>query len=332
MLKAMTGESEKNPVDQEGLKGLLDACRADLTQERQALYRDIARAAEALAHASSRNDESQAFDKAMTLVRELEAQFGRLEQSVNALEKLFQAPNRLDRIFAKLESLHLEPHDAVHSEEALAIATKDGDGDSINPEALLDPAQPDAGVIDLQNAMVQRLRNQVERLREERGVLIINGRNTLASMIRVHQAILGLLSASSYQDFLERLNTELPHIIDIRVVVLGIERSGPVAVTPELSNIRLLPDGKVEELFGSQHKLLLRPNVSGDRHLYGEHAKDVCSDALVRLEIPGSDYAGVLAFGAEDPDYFSDDQGTELLTFLGRSIETLIGKWTDRAI
>jgi uncharacterized protein YigA (DUF484 family) len=314
-----------------------------------ALQGELGRAAAKLATASPRSTEGAAFDKALAAITHLENELARFERAANALEQLFGAQARLARLGARLERLtfgaapepyeeRLPPLDATAARPEAADLVGEADiepAEEPTPEIASgdgDEATPAEGVIDLQNAMVQRLREQVERLREERSALIINGRNNLASMIRVHQAVLGLLDAESYEDFLVRLNQELPRIIDIPVIVLGIERSGPVAVTPELANIRLLADGKVESLFGPQRKLLLRRDIAGDRDLYGALAEEVSSDALVRLNLPSSGSEAVLAFGADDPNYFDDDQGTELLTFLGRTIETLIGTWSAQGL
>ena len=57
----------------------------------------------------------------------------------------------------------------------------------------------------------------------------------------------------------------------------------------------------------------------------------VTSEALVRLDFGPGTRPGVLAFGALDPDRFHDEQGGELLVFLGGAISRVMRRWLDGA-
>ena len=78
--------------------------------------------------------------------------------------------------------------------------------------------------------------------------------------------------------------------------------------------------------------LSLQPGVYEDVSLvlpFGT-ATRARSEALLRLELP--DGAGLLAFGAHDPDRFGPEQGVDLLTFFASVVQRLISRHLDASI
>jgi hypothetical protein len=81
------------------------------------------------------------------------------------------------------------------------------------------------GVVDLQQFMVERLRRENAELSELRNDLVATGRSNLAIQSRVHEAILALLRAGSFEEFVETITTDLAVILDLDVVTIGVERA-----------------------------------------------------------------------------------------------------------
>lgn len=182
-------------------------------------------------------------------------------------------------------------------------------------------------VVDLQHAMVGRLRTELVRSTKQHGDLIDAGRNNQHSQARIHSTVLRLLSARSLDHLLELMTTDLVGLLDIDAVALCLETG---SVAPATSHgIRILPDGTIAKVVGNDRDVTLRDNVSGDRRIFGESAGLVRSDALLRLVVRENGPAAVLALGSREPRRFHPGQGTELLAFLAHVMEHSICTWLD---
>ena len=189
-------------------------------------------------------------------------------------------------------------------------------------------ADPEGGeVVDLQHAMVGRLRTELVRSAKQHGDLIDAGRSNQRSQARIHATVLRLLSARSLDHLLELMATDLVGLLDIDAVALCLETD---SVAPATSHgIRILPDGTIAKIIGTDRDVTLRDNVPGDRRLFGETAGLVRSDALLRLEVRKEGPAALLALGSREPRRFHPGQGTELLAFLAHVMEHSICTWLD---
>ena len=83
-------------------------------------------------------------------------------------------------------------------------------------------------VVDLQHAMVGRLRTELVRSVKQHGELIDAGRNNQRSLARIHATVLRLLSARSLDHLLELMTTDLVGLLNIDAVALCLE-TGSVA-------------------------------------------------------------------------------------------------------
>ncbi|MFB3102224.1 MAG: DUF484 family protein [Alphaproteobacteria bacterium] len=188
-----------------------------------------------------------------------------------------------------------------------------------------DPGGSD--VVDLQHAMVGRLRTELVRSVKQHGELIDAGRNNQRSQARIHETVLRLLSARSLDHLLELMTTDLVGLLDIDAVALCLETG---SVAPATSHgIRILPDGTIAKVIGSERDVTLRDNVSGDRRIFGEAAGLVRSDALLRLVVRENGPPALLALGSREPRRFHPGQGSELLAFLAHVMEHSICTWLD---
>lgn len=189
-------------------------------------------------------------------------------------------------------------------------------------------ADPDGGeVVDLQHAMVGRLRTELARNVKQHGELIDAGRTNQHSQARIHATVLRLLSARSLDHLLELMSTDLVGLLDIDTVALCLETG---SVAPATSHgIRILPNGTIAKVIGGERGVTLRDNVSGDRRIFGEAAGLVRSDALLRLVVRQNGPAALLAMGSREPRRFHPGQGTELLAFLANVMEHSICTWLD---
>ena len=185
------------------------------------------------------------------------------------------------------------------------------------------------GVVDLQQYIVEHLRTELAGLAAARDALVVTGRSNLSAQARVHKAILALLAARSFEHFIETLATDLAVILDLDVVTIGVERNGQDAERARTAGVYSLEPGTVDRLIGPGQNIELRARVAGDEAIFGPGAGLVASDALLRLSISSTTPTALLALGSRQPNQFHRGQGTELLNFLARVVESCIRGWLN---
>jgi hypothetical protein len=183
------------------------------------------------------------------------------------------------------------------------------------------------GVVDLQQFMVERLRRENAELSELRNDLVATGRSNLAIQSRVHEAILALLRAGSFEEFVETITTDLAVILDLDVVTIGVERAAEGAGWKPVAGVYFLKAGSIDSLLGRSANLLLREDIAGDPAIFDGAAGLVRSDALIRLAIGDKAPPALLALGSRQAGTFHAGQGTELLSFLSQVLEVSFRAW-----
>ena len=200
-----------------------------------------------------------------------------------------------------------------------------------NPDllAILTPPSHRRGdnVVDMQHFMVERLKGDVHRLKSQQRELIATSRSNLSSQQRVNAAVLALLSATSFEQLIQIVTTDLVVLLDIDVVPLCIESVNGHA-RPPLPGLQLLAPGDVDALLGQNRDALLEDEVAGDAQIFGSGAGLVQSEALLRLNVANAP-PGLLALGTRHAGKFRPGHGTELLCFLAQALAVTIGQWLD---
>ena len=188
-----------------------------------------------------------------------------------------------------------------------------------------------AGVIDFQHAMVKHLREEVGSLTAARDELIGTSRINRSAQSRVHESVLALLDARSFEHFIERVTTDIAVIMDLDLVTLGVERGEDACATHPVPGVFCLPKGKIAEIFGPKGQIRLRAEAEADPEIFGAGAGLVHSEALLRLNIGDRAPDALLALGSRREGNFDEGQGTELLSFLARVLEICFRGWLNLA-
>src|SRR5207245_186173 len=142
---------------------------------------------------------------------------------------------------------------------------------------------------------------------------------------------LAMRGAPRFEHLLQIVTTDLAVLIDVDIVTLGVEGSASRTQRLPVHGIHLLPSGTVDRLLGPNRDALLCTDIQGDPALYGGAAGLVRSQALLRLSFSRSAPLGLMCIGTRTADAFQPGLGTELLTFLARTLEITIAQWLDRA-
>ena len=226
------------------------------------------------------------------------------------------------------------PNDPALSDAAV-VAYLRRNPDFLNRHSqLLDVLEPPRridgeDVVDLQQFMLDRLRREVAQVKESRDDLLYTGRANMASTSRVHQAVLAILDARSFEHVIDTVVTDVGVILDLDAVTLCVEQAQDGPAPSRIRGVHQLEAGTVEALLGPKRTHAFLADIQGEPELFGSAAGLVRSAGFLRMTISSATPPALLALGSRKPDHFDPGQGSELLQFLAQSLEATIRQWLD---
>ena len=186
------------------------------------------------------------------------------------------------------------------------------------------------GVSDLQSVIIERLRGDAERLKLRQRDLMITSRANLSTQARVHECVLALLAAMSFEQVIQVVTSDFAILMDLDVVTFCVEmEAGDNIVTLPTVGLRGVREGLVDTIIGAGRKVTLYSDIDGDPEIFGGGAALVRSTALVRIDVSDESPPALVAFGTRKSGKFHAKQGTELLGFLGCVLEYVTRTWLN---
>lgn len=199
-----------------------------------------------------------------------------------------------------------------------------------NPEALefmdLPPISSEKGVADFQTYMIKRLKADKEEVMATTKELVETSRLNMNNQQRIHKAVLRLLEAKNFDDFIQSITMDLSNHLDVDITTLVVESNGRDIPHVHTSGIRVIPEGTIDKWMKDKN-ILLQDNISGIEPIYGGGAALVQSQILLRIDISMDTPPAILAFGSRDPNTFHEGQATDQILFLARVIERCLRMW-----
>lgn len=183
-------------------------------------------------------------------------------------------------------------------------------------------------VPDFQQFMLKRLQANYDWLKQQQRELIANSRANLHSIGRVHQAVLLLIEATSFNDLAQLLLHDFVNIFDVDAVSLLIESDNPIQPELQKQGVRIVQPG-MTEFWLEEEPVMMDSDITGDPIIFGPAAPLVRSQLLLRLELMPEVPLGMLAMGSRDPLLFQELHGTELVNFLARAVERSLRFWLE---
>lgn len=224
-----------------------------------------------------------------------------------------------------------KPDSGLKAEDIVQWFRENPDFPTQHPELLGEMTAPGRelgrGVADLQQAMIEKLRADLELARQRQTELVETGRANLASQSRIHECVQAMLAATSLEQLVQTATTDFAVLLDLDVVTLCIEAGGSDPLAPHIRGLQVIPAGTVVTLLGTGRPVLLRSHVQGEAEIYGGGAPLVASDALARISVTPTTPPGLIAFGSRQPGKFQAGQAVELFAFLARCLERAIRLW-----
>jgi len=220
----------------------------------------------------------------------------------------------------------LDTRPAAGEDEVVAYLRDHPDFFIDRPELLQEMVPPSRWtgdtVVDMQRYMVESLRGEIAGLRDCANEVIETSRANLATQSRAHAAVLVLVAAADMDGLVRTVTDDLPILLDVDVCLLSFEPGPELELM--ISGTGRLRLGDVDRFVGPGRDVALYKEMSDDGTIFGAAAGLVRSAAMARLRHGADGQAGLLAFGSRRESAFHPGQGTELLRFLGKVVETCL--------
>lgn len=200
-----------------------------------------------------------------------------------------------------------------------------------NPGAvdyLIPPKGADRKVKDFMSFMVERLKQDKEKVVSTARELIDNARSNMNNQQRIQNVVLRVLEARTFEEFIEVITMDMAAMLDTDISVLVVESDGNSIPHVHTSGIRLVPPGTIDKWMAGKSSLL-QSNIAGIEVIYGGAYTLVQSQALLRVDISMNTPPAILAFGSRDPQMFDDGQATDQISFLARVVERQFRTWLE---
>ena len=186
------------------------------------------------------------------------------------------------------------------------------------------------GVVNMQSFLLEKLQKETRDLKDLQGDLVAAARGNLHTQHIIHQSILEILSATSFNQFVHILTQDLTDVLEVDVISLCIEDS--IVPLPEMTGLQRLKKGSVERVYWPVNNTVMRAEASGTKAVFGPAKDLIASDCLIRLEVPALHAGVLLGIGSRESNHFHPDQGTELIEFFAGCVEALLRHWVEQGL
>ena len=183
-------------------------------------------------------------------------------------------------------------------------------------------------VADFQAYAIERLKQEKDKVVGTAQEIIENSRANMNNQKRIHDAVLRLLEANSFDDFIHTITMDMASTLNVDITVFLVESEGSDIPHVDTSGIRVIPAGTVDKWMEGKD-VMLQDNISGIEAVYGGGATLVRSQILLRIGISQNTPPAILAFGSRDPAMFTEGQATDQILFLARVLERAFRMWLE---
>lgn len=188
-------------------------------------------------------------------------------------------------------------------------------------------------VVDLRGMAMERLEARLARLEETHRAVIAAAYDNLSATTQVHRAVLALLDAPGFEDFVLSLMGDVSAVLRLDAVRLVLESPETGADVGRLGSVMAVrAPGFVDSYMRANpnhppRPIVLRQGEPSAGGLYGAFAGALRSEACLRLDLGPGRMGAMLTLASEDPHQFKPGQGTDLLSFFGGVFERKLRHW-----
>ena len=209
------------------------------------------------------------------------------------------------------------------------------DGDVMSALAAATEKAKGGNIVDIRGVAMERLETRHERLEETHRHALAAAYGNLAGAKQIHRAVLRLLDAAEFEEFLAALGGDILDIMRVDTARLVFE-SALSAQDPAIGRIgdlaMVAKPGFVDAYLGRSRErpsrqVTLRSAPKGGREIYGSLVGSIHSEACMKLDLGSGRLPGMLAFGSKDPNQFRPELGADLLAFFFGVFERSMRRW-----
>lgn len=188
-------------------------------------------------------------------------------------------------------------------------------------------------IVDLRGIAMDRLATRLDRLEDTHRSVIAAAYDNLAGTNQVHRAVLRLLDATKFDDFLHDLSHDVADTLRVDVVRLVLETEEDDASTDHMDTVLAIKETGFVDTYVTRgrdmpvRQVTLRQTRTEGEDIYGEKAAYVRSEACLKLDFGDGRLPGMLLLGSEDPHLFTPQQGADLMTFFAGVFERAMRRW-----
>jgi len=102
------------------------------------------------------------------------------------------------------------------------------------------------GVIDMQQAILKRLRSEIDRLKSERTEIINNSKQNQIVQNRIQAAVISIIQATTFERMIHVVTHELPELLDVDFITLAIEANADAPKRIPVRGVYVLAPGAIE--------------------------------------------------------------------------------------
>ncbi|MEO8531318.1 MAG: DUF484 family protein [Deltaproteobacteria bacterium] len=205
--------------------------------------------------------------------------------------------------------------------------------------ALIAATDADKGrnIVDLRGVAMNRLEGRLGQLENTHKDVLAAAYENVAGTNLIHRAVLMLLEASDFAQFLALIDNEIPRMLRLDALRLVIEttQNGGAAGLAAYSNAIVTAEpgfiGDYMSLGATPHikPVVLRPVTSETEIIYGDTQGWIRSEAAMRMDLGSGRLPAMLVLGSENPHQFEAGQGTDLLVFFAGVFSRALRRWID---
>jgi uncharacterized protein YigA (DUF484 family) len=141
----------------------------------------------------------------------------------------------------------------------------------------LSPRVQGPGVIDMQQAILKRLRSEIDRLKNERTEIIANSKQNQSVQNRIQAAVISIIQATTFEKMIHVVTHELPELLDVDFITLAIEANADAPKRVPVRGVYVLAPGAIDAAIGPEKHARLRSHIAGEE-AFGDVARFVKSD------------------------------------------------------
>ena len=140
------------------------------------------------------------------------------------------------------------------------------------------------GVIDMQQAILKRLRGEIDKLKTERTEIIANSKQNQIVQNRIQAAVISIIQATTFEKMIHVVTHELPELLDVDFITLAIEANADAPKRVPVRGVYVLAPGAIDAAIGPDKHARLRADIVGEDAFFGDVSRFVKSDVLMRLQ------------------------------------------------